>query len=152
MPKHSSSLMPAPLPPKERITRNCSVDTRGCWNWHSVAPDGYGRIGVSYEKKLAHRVSYEDFVGKIPDGLELDHLCMNTRCVNPAHLEPVTGAENKRRAGSAGAMDRRSANTHCKHGHEYTPENTRITKDGHRDCKTCGKEKMRRLRKKWRSQ
>jgi hypothetical protein len=141
--------MPAPLPPKDRIKRNCTIGENGCWNWHSVGSDGYGRIGVNYKRKLAHRVAYEDFVGAIPDGLQLDHLCFNHRCVNPAHLEPVTGEENRRRAGQAGLMDHKSHHTHCKYGHEYTDENTRWTPQGHRDCRTCGRDKMRRLRSEW---
>lgn len=139
--------MPAPLPPRERILKRCTVDPiTNCWEWDKPASLGYGRIGVNYRKKLAHRVSYEDFVGPIPDGMTVDHLCMNKRCVNPSHLEAVTQAENVRRAASVGLLDRKSHETHCKHGHEYTPENTRITKRGHRDCVLCNRIKRRKQR------
>lgn len=137
--------MPAPLPPKERIIRNSVIDPEtGCWNWHSVSPkDGCGRIGVNYRKLLAHRVSFEDFVHPIPDGMEIDHLCQNRRCVNPGHLDCVTHAENMKRAGWNGRMDRKSYMTHCKHGHEYTLANTGRDKDGHRVCRACCAAKTR---------
>jgi len=109
--------------------------------------DGYPRIGVHYKKMLAHRVAYMDFIGAIPDRAEIDHLCFNKSCVNPQHLEAVSKSENLRRAGAVGLMDRRSHNTHCKHGHPYNEENTHITPEGWRDCRVCGREKMRRLRR-----
>jgi len=70
----------------------------GCWNWNRYRDrDGYGSTRTDGSLLLAHRAVYERLVGPIPEGLELDHLCFNTSCVNPAHLEPVTGAENLRR-------------------------------------------------------
>lgn len=79
------------------------VDKRGadeCWLWTGANANGYGAIWGSERSraKRAHRVAYELLVGPIPDGLTLDHLCRNTRCVNPKHLEPCTAAENARRA------------------------------------------------------
>lgn len=50
---------------------------------------------------LAHRRSYEQSIGEIPPGLEIDHLCRNRKCVNPQHMEPVTRATNTRRGNSA---------------------------------------------------
>lgn len=77
----------------------------GCWLWTaSLTGDGYGRISLGGKfgpMGLAHRVAYELLVGPIPEGLELDHLCRVRRCVNPEHLEPVTHAENVRRAQEA---------------------------------------------------
>ena len=70
----------------------------GCWNWQlALNAAGYGIIGVNCRPRLAHRIAYEEFVGSIPNGLELDHLCKNKRCVNPEHLEAVTRSENVRR-------------------------------------------------------
>lgn len=69
----------------------------GCWNWNArFFPSGYGRVSRGHGR-YAHRLSYRLFVGPIPSGLTIDHLCFNKRCVNPAHLEAVTLSENVRR-------------------------------------------------------
>ncbi|ALG85838.1 HNH endonuclease signature motif containing protein [Gordonia phthalatica] len=72
------------------------VDGSGCWIWNrKIRPDGYGRKSLGkYVQVPAHRWVYEQCVGPIPDGLELDHLCNVRACVNPDHLEPVTHTEN----------------------------------------------------------
>lgn len=73
-----------------------------CWMWYgALMSTGYGTFGVAHNNQLAHRVAYELTIGPIADGLTLDHLCRNRRCVNPAHLEPVTLGENSRRAAAS---------------------------------------------------
>ena len=101
-----------------------------CWLWTgSLRPNGYGQFRLSTEKNgYAHRAAYELYVGAIPEGMTIDHLCFNPACVNPKHLELVSLGENLRR---------RRYSDSCKHGHEYTPENTRLDKRGNRICKTC---------------
>ncbi len=107
----------------------------GCWLWLGyLHPAGYGRIvNPDGTTTGAHRAIYEELVRLIPDGLQLDHLCRVRCCVNPQHLEPVTCGENIRR-GETGKNN--GDKTHCKYGHEYTPANTVISKDG-RSCRTC---------------
>jgi hypothetical protein len=114
----------------------------GCWNWTGkINAYGYGvislsrrEIGERIRSRVAHRVVYETVVGPIPEGLDLDHLCRNRRCVRPDHLEPVTRKENLRR----GSSEHSGGKTHCKYGHEFTPENTIIHKHtGYRACRTC---------------
>ena len=102
----------------------------GCWEWQrALTRGGYGSATLaSGECRRAHRWVYESRIGPIPDGLQLDHLCRNKRCVNPDHLEPVTHAENQRRAAAT--------RTNCKHGHEFTIENTYLNGGG-RHCRTC---------------
>ena len=70
-----------------------------CWRWTGARnPKGYGSVANGEGgSKLAHRASYELLVGPIPEGLTIDHLCLNTSCVNPEHMEPVTRSENSAR-------------------------------------------------------
>lgn len=112
----------------------------GCWLWTGTMAGGYGQVQVARVKQPAHRWAYQHLVGPIPVGLVLDHLCRNQLCVNPTHLEPVTVAENIRR-GRAPSVAFGIA-THCKHGHEFAPENTIVrgySSDGtpHRRCRVC---------------
>jgi len=114
-----------------------SAGTDGCWTWTGMSSEGYGRFyAVSKKYVRAHRWSYEHLVGPIPPGLVLDHLCRNTFCVNPAHLEPVSQRENVLRGASNAAE--RARQSHCKRGHEFTPENTYIHPPGmRRMCREC---------------
>lgn len=105
--------------------------TESCWLWTaSRSRRGYGYIKGDDDKNvLAHRLSYEWASGPIPDGLEVDHLCRVTSCVNPAHLEAVTPLENARRRTNVG--------TRCPKGHEYTQGNSMYDSRGYRLCRIC---------------
>lgn len=106
----------------------------GCWLWGAATSNGYGRYSHKRKGCWAYGVAYAELVAPVAVGLELDHLCRVRSCVNPAHLEPVTHLVNLLR-GSAPQVH--ISKTYCKYDHEFTPENTRMRKDGGRDCKEC---------------
>ncbi len=110
----------------------------GCWLWIGTLnerPHGsYGALSIKNRPVGAHRAAYTAWRGPIPSGLEVDHKCRNTQCVNPAHLEPVTPVVNKRRGiGSKPA---------CKRGHPFDEANTLVKTDprtgsDRRYCRQC---------------
>ncbi len=110
----------------EELKRFCPkvrVSPFGCWQWLAGQNGiGYGTFRCGDKLKLAHRASYEHFVGPIPNGLEIDHLCRNRACVNPAHMEVVTHRENTLRGATVTAANARK--THCNRGHRFTEANT----------------------------
>jgi hypothetical protein len=117
--------------------------TPDCWEWTAalnVKEDGYGSFGGNGQIVLAHRFSYVLLVGPIPEGLTLDHLCRNRRCVNPDHLEPVTLRENILRGEGLTAKNARK--THCPSGHPYSGENLYVSPKGDRRCRSCRRERI----------
>jgi hypothetical protein len=130
-----------------RFWRHVNKDgPNGCWKW--TGTKGHAGHGLMYraphKKVAAHRFSYVLHGGVIPEGLVLDHLCRNTNCVNPAHLEPVTRGENTLRGDTITGNNLRK--THCKRGHPFTPENLWAHPTGARRCKTCESENQRKRR------
>lgn len=132
-----------------RFIAKVSVSETGCWLWNGyVDKKGYGVFGVGNRKlSKAHRYSYERFIGKVPDGLFLDHLCRVRNCVNPHHLEPVTNQENVIRGFFA-----RGPRKNCKKGHPFTEENTYINPRRVMCCKTCQKVATKSYNEKRKSQ
>ena len=134
--------------PAERIARRIEVTPEGCWRWtgHTNAA-GYAMMRLNTRTVSAHRTAYEAHVGPIPKGTQLDHICHtesdcpggltcpHRRCVNPAHLEPVTPTENVMRSNAPAAVNARK--THCNRGHELAGANLKIESNGHRRCVEC---------------
>jgi hypothetical protein len=128
-----------PLPPRPKRTEElfwAKADKSGdCWIWTAaVGKDGYAKAAIEGKVMHASRAAYQFAIGPIPEGLVIDHLCSNTLCVNPAHLEAVTQRENVLRSRNFAAKQARQ--TECIHGHPFTPENTYVHR-GHRYCRTC---------------
>lgn len=123
------------LSPEERFWQYVRK-TDECWEWTgNTSRLGYGMFSLDGKSRSAHRVSYEWFVGTIPEGLEIDHLCRNRRCVRPEHLEAVSHHENVRRGINVTRL-------HCKLGHLLQPsmENGRPR----RRCPDCDRTSKQR--------
>jgi hypothetical protein len=129
----------------ERFMSKVRVTESGCWEWTgSVHRTGYARFNVGGRSKEAHIVAYEMVVGPVPDGLQLDHRCHDPRecaggwgcphrrCVNPAHLKPVTQSENNQRGRSVDRARERARKNRW--------GNVRV------ECPVCGREGLRRHR------
>ena len=120
-----------------------------CWLWTGSKANGYGQFWPS--KKMprvrVHRYSYELIRGPIPTGLQLDHLCRIRHCVNPEHLEPVTGRMNILRGNGPPALN--ASKLVCSRGHAFTLENTLWRCAGKwRECRQCARISLRRFREK----
>jgi len=118
-----------------------------CWIWQRyIQQHGYGVAWVKGEgrKVVAHRVVYEELVGPVPSGMELDHLCEVRCCVNPAHLRPASHRENTLRGN--GVASRNIMKTHCPQGHPYDEQNTRYVEGGRRRCRACLRQQKRARR------
>jgi len=121
-----------------RFMARVRIDEHGCWIWTggTGGKTGYGKFNVrvapgQWRMVSTHRYAYEQIIGPVPDGMQLDHLCRVRLCCNPEHLEPVTRRVNQSR-GIKGALT-----THCPQGHPYDETNTLRRANGHRRCRTC---------------
>lgn len=120
----------------------------GCWTWAgTISKAGYGQVSWKGKQVYVHRLVYEHYVGRIPKGMQLDHLCRNRACCRTDHLEVVTNRENARR-GEAGLKTgaKQRAKTHCPQGHVYAGRNLITDAKGWRYCRTCINAYKRRVR------
>lgn len=112
------------------------VTESGCWLWIGATNwRGYGQFKLAGSAIQAHRVSYQLFVGPIPEIYTIDHLCRVRCCVNPTHLEAVPHGVNLLRGDTINAIA--ASKTQCPQGHPYSGENLIIKKEGTRACRTC---------------
>ena len=132
-----------------RFNSRYTVEANGCWQWTGPLTNGYGQFGANGKSMPAHRFAYQTFVGPIPDGYEIDHVCHtrdqtctggtecpHRRCVNPAHMEPVTQRENTLRSSASSARwAQRDTCDKCGGAFTLLPNNTR-----RRRCITCYRE------------
>lgn len=122
----------------DRLLETRIEKTDACWLWRGMSnTKGYGRIRIGGRHIAAHRVVYEKTIGPIPSGMQIDHLCKVTNCVNPEHLEAVTPAENNRRSASPSATN--AQKDVCKRGHAFTGRQQRG-----RRCLICESERHAR--------
>ncbi len=129
----------------------------GCWLWlgsvcrRDRPNQQYGKFHLEKRDVYAHRFSYEYYVGPIPAGLDLMHRCDTPSCVNPSHLKPGTARDNTQDAIAKGRHKYQVTPpiTHCKRGHEYTPDNSKTKFDARytggmkRECRECDKARKR---------
>ena len=130
--------------PYERFTNKIRISiTRfyegtPCWEWTAtISPSGYGMFHYDGNMMPAHRFSYMYSKGKLNPQMDIDHLCRNRACTNPDHLQQVPHKENVLRGIGLAAINKRK--THCKRGHEFTPENTIKGRNNARHCRECHK-------------
>lgn len=147
----------------ERFNHYVVKQDSGCWLWTgNTYATGYGRIYIGIKDNgkpkyvRVHRWIYERINGPVGE-LTIDHLCHDPKtckggyscehrlCVNPEHLEAVTNQENLKRRSSVIV-------THCPKGHEYSEENTYITKLNTRQCVECNRVKSREYQRNKRKQ
>ena len=111
----------------------------GCWIWTgSKTSRGYGNAYIAGQYVLMHRAAYEHYIGPIPEGYNVTHTCRNQLCLQPKHLKAVTPREKTLQYNGPTTINARK--THCKRGHEFTPENTHVTPLGSRICRICRKQ------------
>lgn len=139
------------IPPLTRILKGTTINENGCWSYqgsHNNKGGGYCQFSINNKSIYTHRFMFEYYYGELDSSLVIDHLCKNSRCVNPNHLEQVTQKQNCNRGLVGSNM---STKTHCPQGHEYTEENTYSYKSKQglfsRHCRICNLDHQREYEK-----
>lgn len=134
---------PKARPVFDRFIEKTKPGDNDCIVWTASGNGaGYGAMFIAKGKRvLAHRWAYEYYVGPIPEGLTIDHLCRNRACVNVDHLEAVPHRVNTLRGTSPTAVN--ATKTHCPEGHAYDEQNTSAPASGSRECRACRREQSR---------
>lgn len=151
-----------PRPAMERFMELVKVDpVTGCWMWQGyINWCGYGRFRYQGRDYMAHRMAHILFIGPIPDGFDVDHKCHwwdksctsgdhcpHRACCNPLHLQAVSKKINSSMVRFSNALK-----SECPQGHPYTEENTYLYvhkgKNRQRMCRTCNRDRSRRLQAK----
>lgn len=143
-------------PLADRLWEKVIKEPGGCWVWTGATnAAGYGKIGrgprsATPQNDYTHRVAYELTYGAIPDGLVIDHLCRNTSCCNPDHLEAVPPRTNSLRGIAPNVVAHNEGR--CINGHLLTPDNVWHINESRRGmvvrCRQCRLEANKRLRDK----
>ena len=137
-------------PEQERFWAKVNKDgPGGCWLWtgsRNIRRGGYGQFKLRGRTRRAHIVAFEELIGPVPDGMQLDHRCNVTDCVRPAsdHVRPEAAPDNNARSNSRSAVAARA--TVCPNGHPYDGENLYRRPDGRRECRTCSTQRQRERR------
>ncbi len=130
----------------EKLFLSKAVKTpSGCLEWTGyLDKDGYGKFGMwgMWDETHCHRISYKMFKGEIDEGMVVDHVCRNRKCINPDHLRLVTPRQNVLE-NSNGVAAKNKKKKVCKRGHLLTGENVRIDERGNRWCYECHRERSK---------
>ena len=128
---------------RERVLSRLIINSSGCLLWTgATTAAGYGVVGDGPRIEYVHRLMYMWFVGPIPDGHQIDHLCRIRPCASPADLEAVTQRANILRGEGATALN--AAATHCLNGHPFDLLNTYYRPDRTgRQCRACSRGRKR---------
>jgi len=130
---------------RQKLKSQIVVTEQGCWEWQGYRhPKGYGTMSYRCKEWRVHRLAYHLFRGLIPDGLVICHTCDNRPCCNPLHLFLGTYDINNKDMAAKGRCKYSAASwPSCKHGHEFTPENTYVDSRGFRQCRECNRIRLR---------